>query len=261
MEFSDIQLFIKNNCKIVSLNVDYTNDGDIYNYVINIQGINHKLQLSEDGDIIKLVYNDNTFTDDNEIQLELFELLNYKNIEYIDCYIIKKRNIDNYAMTCEDIGFKPETTLFINCLNKFNKEKTFEANSNTTIQASYTTTEDYNKTCEDIGFKPKTKKFKECIARFKGESYDDSSKARDLVDSEDKNMGQIGTVIAIKKKDKSVVFASKIEEEISKGSTVKILTDKKHITATITNHFDGYYSASVEKIDAIKLGNKVIILN
>ena len=98
MEFSDIQLFIKNNCKIVSLNVDYTNDGDIYNYVINIQGINHKLQLSEDGDIIKLVYNDNTFTDDNEIQLELFELLNYKNIEYIDCYIIKKRNIDNFEI-------------------------------------------------------------------------------------------------------------------------------------------------------------------
>ena len=98
MEFSDIQLFIKNNCKIVSLNVDYTNDGDIYNYVINIQGINHKLQLIEDGDIIKLVYNDNTFTDDNEIQLELFELLNYKNIEYIDCYIIKKRNIDNFEI-------------------------------------------------------------------------------------------------------------------------------------------------------------------
>ncbi len=173
----------------------------------------------------------------------------------------EKRNIDNYARTCEDIGFKPETTLFINCLNKFSKEKTFETNSNKATQLSYTSTDDYNKTCEDIGFKPKTKKFIECISRFKGESSDDSSNAKDIVDSEDKNMGQIGTVIAIKKKDKSVIFASKIEEEISKGSTVKILADKKHITATITNHFDGYYSASVEKIDAIKLGSKVIILN
>jgi alpha-N-acetylglucosamine transferase len=99
MEFSDIQLFIKNNSKIVSLNIDYTNEGDIYNYVINIQGINHKLKLIEEGeDVIKLIYNDNTFTDENEIQLELFELFNYKNIEYIDCYIIKKRNIDNFVI-------------------------------------------------------------------------------------------------------------------------------------------------------------------
>jgi hypothetical protein len=99
MEFSDIQLFIKNNCKIVSLNIDYTNDGDIHNYVINIQGINHKLKLIEEGDdVIKLIYNDNTFTDENEIQLELFELFNYKNIEYIDCYIIKKRNINNFEI-------------------------------------------------------------------------------------------------------------------------------------------------------------------
>ena len=99
MEFSDIQLFIKNNSKIVSLNIDYTNEGDIHNYVINIQGINHKLKLIEEGeDVIKLIYNDNTFTDENEIQLELFELFNYKNIEYIDCYIIKKRNIDNFEI-------------------------------------------------------------------------------------------------------------------------------------------------------------------
>jgi alpha-N-acetylglucosamine transferase len=99
MELSDIQLFIKNNCKIVSLNIDYTNEGDIHNYVINIQGINHKLKLIEEGeDVIKLIYNDNTFTDENEIQLELFELFNYKNIEYIDCYIIKKRNIDNFEI-------------------------------------------------------------------------------------------------------------------------------------------------------------------
>ena len=98
MEFSDIQLFIKNNCKIVSLNINYTNEGDIYEYVINIQGINHNLKLIEDGDIIKLIYNDITITDENDIQLELFELFNYKNIEYIDCYIIKKRNIDNFEI-------------------------------------------------------------------------------------------------------------------------------------------------------------------
>jgi Zn-dependent protease with chaperone function/predicted HicB family RNase H-like nuclease len=173
----------------------------------------------------------------------------------------EKRNLDNYARTCEDIGFKPDTTLFINCLNKFSKGKTFETNSNTATQVSYTSAEDYNKTCEDIGFKPKTKKFKECILRFKGENSTDSSNTADMVDSEDKNMGQIGTVIAIKKKDKSVVFSSKIEEEIAKGSTVKILADKKYITATITNYFDGYYSANVDNVAGISKGNSVVISN
>ena len=173
----------------------------------------------------------------------------------------EKRNLDNYARTCEDIGFKPDTTMFINCLNKFSKGKTFETNSNTATQVSYTSAEDYNKTCEDIGFKPKTKKFKECILRFKGENSTDSSNTADIVDSEDKNMGQIGTVIAIKKKDKSVVFSSKIEEEMAKGSTVKILADKKYIPATITNYFDGYYSANVDNVAGISKGNSVVISN
>jgi hypothetical protein len=98
MELTDIQLFIKNNSKIVSLNIDYTNDGDIYSYVINIQGINHNLKLIENGDMITLNYNDIIITDEIDIQLELFELFNYKNIEYIDCYILKKRNTINFEI-------------------------------------------------------------------------------------------------------------------------------------------------------------------
>jgi hypothetical protein len=98
MELTDIQLFIKNNSKIISLNIDYTNDGDIYTYIINIQGVNHTLKLIEDGDMIKLNYNDVNYTDYNDIQLELFELFNYKNIEYIDCYILKKRNTIDFEI-------------------------------------------------------------------------------------------------------------------------------------------------------------------
>jgi hypothetical protein len=98
MELTDIQLFIKNNSKIVSLNIDYTNDSDIYSYVINIQGINHNLKLIENGDMITLNYNDIIITDEIDIQLELFELFNYKNIEYIDCYILKKRNTINFEI-------------------------------------------------------------------------------------------------------------------------------------------------------------------
>ena len=98
MELTDIQLFIKNNSKIVSLNIDYTNDGDIYKYVINIQGINHNLKLIENGEIIMLNYNDTIITDEIDMQLELFELFNYKNIEYIDCYILKKRNTIDFEI-------------------------------------------------------------------------------------------------------------------------------------------------------------------
>jgi hypothetical protein len=98
MELTEIQLFIKNNSKIVSLNIEYTDEGDVYTYIINIQGINYTLKLIEDGDIIKMIYNDITYTDYNDIQLELFELFNYKNIEYIDCYILKKRNINDFEV-------------------------------------------------------------------------------------------------------------------------------------------------------------------
>lgn len=98
MELTEIQLFIKNNSKIISLNIEYTEEGDIYNYIINIQGINYILKLIEDGDIIKMIYNDIIYTDYNDIQLELFELFNYKNIEYIDCYILKKRNTNDFEI-------------------------------------------------------------------------------------------------------------------------------------------------------------------
>jgi hypothetical protein len=96
MELTELQLFIKNNSKIVSLNIEYTDEGDIYTYIINIQGINYTLKLIENGDIIKMIYNDIIYTDYNDIQLELFELFNYKNIEYIDCYILKKRNTNDF---------------------------------------------------------------------------------------------------------------------------------------------------------------------
>lgn len=95
MEFSDLQMFIKKNSKIVSMNIEYTDEGDVYNYKINAEGINYDLKFITDNETIKMIYNDKIIDNDNDIQLELFDLLNYKNIEYIDCYIIKKRNDNN----------------------------------------------------------------------------------------------------------------------------------------------------------------------
>lgn len=96
MELNDIRVFIKNNSKINSIKIDYTDEGDIYSYILNVKGITYKFKLIEDGDIIKLDYNNKILTDDNDIKLELFEMFDYKNIEYIDSYIIKKRQHSDF---------------------------------------------------------------------------------------------------------------------------------------------------------------------
>ena len=46
MELSELQLFIKKNSKIIKLTIDYTDEGDIHNYIINIEGINHNITLA-----------------------------------------------------------------------------------------------------------------------------------------------------------------------------------------------------------------------
>lgn len=91
MELVDLQRFIKSNSKINNMKIDYMDEYNVYEYNINVEGNNHIIKIIEDGDILKLEYNDKILDNDIDIQLELFELLNYKNIEYIDCFILKKR--------------------------------------------------------------------------------------------------------------------------------------------------------------------------
>jgi len=98
MEFEDLQAFIKRNSKITSLKNDYTDEGDIYHYKINSNGMIYEFKLTNDGENIKMECNNTIIDNDNDIQLELFEMLNYKNIEYIDCYILKKRNETNFEI-------------------------------------------------------------------------------------------------------------------------------------------------------------------
>ena len=92
LEISDLQLFIKKNSKIINLNIDYTDDGDIHIYNVNIEGINYNIKLIDDYSNIKMEYNGEIYDDENIIQLKLFELFNYKNVEYLDCYIKNKLN-------------------------------------------------------------------------------------------------------------------------------------------------------------------------
>ncbi len=91
MELYDLQNFIKENSKIISMNIKYTDEYDIYEYNVNIEGANHIIKIMNDGDLLKIDYNDKIIDNDIDIQLELFEVFNYKNIEYIDCYLLKKQ--------------------------------------------------------------------------------------------------------------------------------------------------------------------------
>ena len=93
MEIFELQNFIKTNSKINSMNIKYTDENNIYEYNINIEGVDHIIKIIDDGDKLKLDYNENIIDNDIDIQLELFELFNYKNIEYIDCYILKKQQL------------------------------------------------------------------------------------------------------------------------------------------------------------------------
>lgn len=98
LELYDIQLFIKKNCKDLYLTIDYTDKEDIYTYICNINGIEHKIKLFDNNEILKFEFNNKIITDDNDIQLELFEIFNYKNIEYIDCYIVNKRKNNEFEI-------------------------------------------------------------------------------------------------------------------------------------------------------------------
>jgi len=99
VEYEELHQFIKKNSKIVSLNINYKSDYNEYIYVVNINGLNHTFKLIVDEDSnVHLEYKSNLFRCSNDIQLELFELFNYKNIEYIDCYILKKKYMNDFEI-------------------------------------------------------------------------------------------------------------------------------------------------------------------
>lgn len=92
---NDIRIFIR---KIAndnySLNIKYKNNKTYYIYQFH-NDIN-KLIFTEDNDIITLKYNDIIYNNDLDISLILFDLFNYKTIEYIDIYLQKKiRDFNN----------------------------------------------------------------------------------------------------------------------------------------------------------------------
>ena len=187
---------------------------------------------------------------------------NSNNSENTTTSYVDTAKLDGYKKTCEDIGFKPSTSRFDDCIFKFSgKRIVSEASPNEKLNKTSSTDDSFYITCEDIGFKPKTKKFKECIARLKGEPVNEDSKLTGTSKTNLPNKGQVGSIISVQNKDSSVIFSSSVQAEIPRGTKVKILTDGSYVSGTITKYYDGYYLAIVEKIDAIKQGSKVILLN
>jgi hypothetical protein len=86
----EINVFIKRNIPKVKMTVKYNDDNNVYTYKFNSQGIDFKLLFTETENNVSLSYDSKTITDFNDIQLELFDILNYKTLEYLDAYIIKK---------------------------------------------------------------------------------------------------------------------------------------------------------------------------
>lgn len=72
------------------LSIAYKDDYNLFKYVFD----DFTLVFKEiDGEVVSLNYNKKTYTDFNEIQLLLFDLFDYKNIEYIDVYLQSKKGI------------------------------------------------------------------------------------------------------------------------------------------------------------------------
>ena len=75
------------------------------------------------------------------------------------------------------------------------------------------------------------------------------------------NNGQVGSIISIKKKENYVIFISSVQDVLPLGSKIKISDENEETNGTIDKYYDGYYLASIDKINLIKKGNRVITNN
>lgn len=87
----------------IKLSIKYNDTHNQYKYKYFDIPIIFKEYINEEGDdsTIELLYNGNTYDNYNDIQLVLFELFEYKTIEYIDAYLLKK--LEKTKMRIDDI--------------------------------------------------------------------------------------------------------------------------------------------------------------
>ncbi len=96
----EIRLFLKKNAKnLYKLSIAYREGYNLYKFKF----MGYELLFKETEDEISLTHKNNTYTNFNEIQLILFDLFNYKNIEYIDTHLQLKIDKCGYEARIEDI--------------------------------------------------------------------------------------------------------------------------------------------------------------
>lgn len=103
----EIRMFIKKVApkESIKLSIKYNDTYTQYKYKYFDTPLVFKEYINEDGDSddsrIELVFNGTSYKTYNDIQFILFELFEYKTIEYIDAYLIKK--LEKTKMRIEDI--------------------------------------------------------------------------------------------------------------------------------------------------------------
>jgi len=96
----DIRLFLKKTVRnLYKLSIAYRDGYNLYKYNFD----DYILLFKETEEGIELTYNKKTYNNFNEIQLILFDLFDYKNIEYIDIYLQLKIDKCKYSARIEDI--------------------------------------------------------------------------------------------------------------------------------------------------------------
>ena len=96
----DIRLFMKKNAPLYKLAIAYRDNCTLYRYKFD----DFTLLFKETEDEISLNYEKKDYTNFNEIQLILFDLFDYKNIEYIDTFLqLKIEKSKKIPIRIEDI--------------------------------------------------------------------------------------------------------------------------------------------------------------
>lgn len=95
----DIRLFMKKNASLYKLSIAYRDGYNLYRYKFD----DFTLLFKETENGVELNYEKKDYTNFNEIQLLLFDLFDYKNIEYIDVFLQLKIEKSKTPIRIEDI--------------------------------------------------------------------------------------------------------------------------------------------------------------
>lgn len=96
----DLRLFLKKITKNqAKLSIAYRDGYNLYKYKFDA----FELLFKETEEEVHLTLDKKTYTNFNEIQLLLFDLFDYKNIEYIDIYLQLKIEKSGKSIYIEDI--------------------------------------------------------------------------------------------------------------------------------------------------------------